>query len=82
VNIEVKLYATLRQYRPDSAEGARHHPFFVELPAGATIASLVSHLRIPEDLVTAAGRNDDAVEVDAALQDGDRVSLFPPTAGG
>lgn len=72
----------LRQYRPDTAGGAKHHPFVVSLPAGATISTLTEQLEIPEDLVTAAALNDDAVDVDAPLHSGDKVSLFPPSAGG
>lgn len=82
MEVEVKLYAVLRRYRPETAGGAMHHPFVVSLPAGATIASLTELLEIPEDLVTAAALNDGAVDVDTRLQDGDKVGLFPPSAGG
>ena len=82
MKIEVKLYAALRRYRPKDEGGAEHHPFVVTLQAGATIAALAALLKIPEDLVTAAALNDDAVDVDARLHDGDKVGLFPPSAGG
>jgi len=82
VEVEVKLYAVLRRYRPDSAGGAKHHPFLVTLPAGATIRTLTESLKIPEDLVTAAARNDEVVDLGAPLQEGDKVGLFPPSAGG
>ena len=82
MEVEVKLYAVLRRYRPDTVGGAKHHPFVFTLPAGATISTLTELLKIPEDLVTAAALNDDAVDVDTLLLDGDKVGLFPPSAGG
>jgi molybdopterin converting factor small subunit len=82
VEVEVKLYASLRRYRPETAGEALHHPFFITLPAEATIATLASALGIPDGLITAAALNDVAVEVEAALREGDKVGLFPPSAGG
>lgn len=82
MQVEVKLYASLRRYRPEAAGGAMHHPFFVTLPAGSTIATLVKTLGIPEGSITAAALNDEAVEVNASVQEGDKVGLFPPSAGG
>lgn len=80
--VEVKLYAALRRHRPPSATGAPHHPFAYSLPEGATVAMLVEQLGIAEGMINAAAVNDEAVEASTVLQDGDRVSLFPPTAGG
>jgi molybdopterin converting factor small subunit len=82
MEVEVKLYAALRRYRPAAAPGAPHHPFTLSLADGATVATLVTELGIPGGMVNAAAVNDEAVEVSLMLQDGDRVSLFPPTAGG
>jgi molybdopterin converting factor small subunit len=59
-----------------------HHPFLFEVPDGATVDVLAAALEIPEGLVTAAAINDEVVDVDSTLQEGDRVGLFPPTAGG
>jgi molybdopterin converting factor small subunit len=82
MNVEVRLYGTLRRYRPAHVSGEPHQPFAALLPPGATIDSLSEALRIPEGFVSAAAVNDEAVESSAALHDGDRVSLFPPSAGG
>jgi molybdopterin converting factor small subunit len=43
---------------------------------------LCGHLGIPDGLVSAASINDHAVEASATLNDGDKVGLFPPSAGG
>lgn len=82
MNVEVRLYGTLRRYRPAALPGAPHHPFAFALPDGATVESLLTALLIPDGLVHAAAVNGAAVELAASLGDGDGVSLFPPSAGG
>jgi molybdopterin converting factor small subunit len=82
MNLTVKLYGTLRRHRPETAEGAPHHPFSLSLPENSTINDLVSLLKINDGAVNAAAVNGDSVSNETSLQDGDSVSLFPPTAGG
>jgi len=82
MNVQVKLYGALRRYRPASAPGEGHTPFVTTLPPRATVAALPVQLGIPDGLASAAAVNDEAVESDHPLRDGDRVSLFPPSAGG
>lgn len=60
----------------------------VDLPRGATVASLVRELRargggfgrLPEAPVVAV--NQVYAALDAVLSDGDEVALLPPVAGG
>jgi sulfur-carrier protein len=82
VEVEVKLYGALRQQRPPDAPGAPHHPFHVTLPEPATAATLVALLAIPDGLVNAAAVNGAVAPLDTPLQPGDKISLFPPAAGG
>ncbi|MFO7537041.1 MAG: MoaD/ThiS family protein [Chloroflexota bacterium] len=82
IQIHVKLYALLRQYRPETAVGLPHHPFTLTLPPNTTIAGLAHHLGIPDGFVNAAAVNKTAVSPTTPLNDGDEVSLFPPAAGG
>lgn len=82
MNVEVKLYGMLRSHRPKDASGAPHHPFFVTLADGATAVQLAAQLGIEEGLFTAVAINNETAELDALLQEGDLVSLFPPSAGG
>jgi len=82
MNVEVRLYGVLRRYRPADAPDAPHLPFTTPLPPGATVDTLRRRLNIPDGLVSAAAVNDEAVETAFPLSDGDRVSLFPPSAGG
>jgi sulfur carrier protein ThiS len=82
VEVEVKLYGSIRHYRPPTAAGAPHHPFTMTVPGGATTTTLAELLFIPEGLVSAAAVNGEAVSHGTILKEGDKVSLFPPAAGG
>ncbi|MEW5987969.1 MAG: MoaD/ThiS family protein [Chloroflexota bacterium] len=82
MEIQVRLYASLRQYRPPTAGGLPHHPFIANLPAGSAVDAVVALLGIPEGLVNAAAVNGEAVELTTPLQPDDQVSLFPAAAGG
>ena len=82
MNVQVRLYGALRRYRPADAPGEAHTPFAASLPPAATVDTLLAQLGIPDGLASAAAVNDEAVETDHPLSDGDRVSLFPHSAGG
>ncbi|MFZ0546623.1 MAG: MoaD/ThiS family protein [Candidatus Promineifilaceae bacterium] len=82
MELTVKLYGTLRKYRPNSAGGAPHQPFTISVPENGTVMDLIHSLAIAEGSVNAAAVNGDAVESDTLLHGGDVVSLFPPAAGG
>lgn len=82
MNVEVKLYGMLRTKRPTEAAGAPHHPFVMELPEGATAVRAAIQLGIEDGLVTAVAINSETADLDTILQEGDQISLFPPSAGG
>lgn len=82
MDVEVKLYGQLRRYRPADAPGAPHHPFVVTAVADTTAASLAQTLGIPDGFVNAVAINGDAAEPDNPLHPGDKISFFPPSAGG
>lgn len=82
MNVEVRLYGALRRYRPPNFTASTPNPFPIALPVGATVATLAAWLGIPDGVVSAVAVNDVAVESDVVLREGDRVSLFPPAAGG
>lgn len=82
MNVEVKLYGMLRTKRPTEAAGAPHHPFVMELPEGATAVRAAIQLGIEDGLVTAVAINSETADLDTTLQEGDQISLFPPSAGG
>ncbi|MBU0490594.1 MAG: MoaD/ThiS family protein [Chloroflexi bacterium] len=79
ITVRVKLFATLRRYRPGLGIG---EAFSVDLPAGATIEQLIAHLGLsgPEAKLIFVN----VVSRDRAyvLAPGDDVSIFPPVGGG
>jgi molybdopterin synthase sulfur carrier subunit len=79
VRVHVKLFATLGTLMPGTAPGTQ---FEVELPARATLSTLVSHLGLPVDEVRLAFVNGRARPMDWVLNPDDEVGLFPPVGGG
>ncbi|MBK7895121.1 MAG: MoaD/ThiS family protein [Candidatus Promineifilaceae bacterium] len=82
MKVEVKLYGVLRANRPAAAEGLPHHAFAMHLPEKATAVHITNQLGIEDGLVTAVAINNETAELDTILQDGDQISLFPPSVGG
>ncbi len=80
--VDVKLYGMLRAKRPAEAAGAPHHPFALTLPIGATAVQVAAALGIEDGMVAVVAINNESAEQDTTLQDGDQISLFPPSAGG
>jgi molybdopterin converting factor small subunit len=82
VTIELSLFGELRQHLPEGATGRRSR---VEIPDGLDVFGLIEHLGIPyeadEGLIVVA-INDQVADHHAPIRDGDRVSIFPPLAGG
>jgi len=79
IEVEVRLYASLRQYCPSVAVG---EPLRVQITAGSTAADLLRHLDVPRGEVKITIVNNRAQDEDYCLSDGDRVAFFPPIAGG
>jgi molybdopterin converting factor small subunit len=79
VTIRVRLFATLRSYRPELKLG---EAFAVNLPAGATVEHLVEALGIPPDEVKLIFANGLARDLGYAVAEGDELGLFPPVGGG
>jgi molybdopterin converting factor small subunit len=79
ITAHVKLFATLRQYKPGLGIG---EAFPVELHDGATVTDLVRRLGLPEDQVKLIFVNALSAELDRPLANGDEVGIFPPVGGG
>lgn len=79
MQVEVRLYATLRQYAPGLGIGEAMHR---DVPPGTTVRDLVDRLKVPAGEVKRVFVNYRAVSEDCVLADGDRVSIFPLVAGG
>ena len=77
MKIEVRLFATLRQYAPGGRDPSVH-----ELVEGSQVAQILESLSIPKDaakVILVNGRQSDEGHL---LHDGDRIVIFPPVAGG
>ncbi len=79
VELEVRVYATLRRYRPQAPLDAGERML---VPEGITAGELIQSLGIPLDEVHVIFVNRRARGLEAPLQAGDRVDLFPAVAGG
>jgi sulfur-carrier protein len=74
MNIEVRLFATLRQ--------GRHPRQSIELPPGSRLADVLARLGIAQHEVAIRLRNGLEAGWETALGEGDTVSLFPGMGGG
>ncbi len=79
ITLEVVLFATLRCYNP---HGESSEPFPMQLPAGSTVEQILIELKIPPHESKQVYVNSVRREKDYILQDGQRVAVFPPIAGG
>jgi len=79
IALEVVLYASLRRYNP---HGESSGPFTLHLPVGSDLASLLRELKIPPHESKQIFVDSVRREQDYILQDGERVAVFPPIAGG
>ncbi len=78
MQIELRLYATLRRAAPDAPAGV----LTVAVPAGATVADLLALAKIDPAEVRLIMVNGIAADLGRVLQDGDRLGVFPPLGGG
>lgn len=74
MNIEVRLFATLRN--------GRDKVLRVEPPEGSTVRDIVGSLGIAEDDIAILLVRGHSRPLQSVLRDGDVVSLFPPVGGG
>lgn len=79
MDLEIRLYATLRTFAPSSATAG---VFFIKVPEEITVGELLTHVGIPAKLVHMKMVNGVGVSDDRVLKTQDRVGLFPPIGGG
>lgn len=78
IRVQVELFADLRQYATPGVSGAED----VEVPAGTTMAELISRYGIPEEYDITIGRNGEQAQPSDIVEDGDQIVLFSPMEGG
>jgi len=79
MDIEVKLFATLRDYLP---KGSSRFSCRMEVDGRTRVQDILERLRIPEETPTIILINGVHGKKDQLLKDGDVLSVFPPVAGG
>ena len=79
MKIEVNLFATLVQYKP---EHTSRKPWIETCKDGMTANTLLENLGVPLDAVKVIFVNNVRANSDIVLKDGDRVGVFPPVGGG
>jgi molybdopterin converting factor small subunit len=80
IRVEVRLYATLKEYHPEGKVG---EALIRELAEGTTVQKfLENELGVPPDEVKTVFVNGIRRRFGHVLADGDRVGIFPPVGGG
>lgn len=79
MEVEVKLFATLRDYLP---KGSGKFSCKMEIDGHTRIKDLIDRLKIPKDIPKIILVNGIHGKEDQIVKDGDVVSIFPPVAGG
>lgn len=78
MHIQVKLYGTLRRLSNPTTPGLWQG----DVPDGITVNQLVGLLGTRIEEVAAAAIDDQPVELDAVISDGQVVTLVTPVGGG
>lgn len=73
--IQLKLFATLRQFTPPSADNYLIDP-------GIRICDLLEQIKIPREKAKLIFINGVKAELGNTLEGGERVGIFPPVGGG
>ncbi len=79
MRVHVTAYGDLRRYLPADE---RDTGADVELADDATILQLLDVLHLPYHSTWLVGVNDEIVDLDHALHDGDEIELMLPIGGG
>jgi molybdopterin converting factor small subunit len=79
VKVTIVCFGAMRDYLP---AGSTENRAEVELPAGATIAQLISVIDAPEALVRSVLLDGAHAEPARVLTEGVEVTLMPPFSGG
>ena len=80
MKVELNLFASLARYASDKT--GRRNNSILDVAEGTTIIGLLKVLDLPIDKVKMIFLNGLHATGDEVLREGDRVSVFPPVAGG
>jgi sulfur-carrier protein len=79
MEIEVKLFATLRDYLP---KGSSRFSCKMEIDGHTRVQDILAKLKISEEMPKIILVNGIHGKKDQVLKEGDVLSIFPPVAGG
>ncbi len=79
MEVELRLFASLGRYLP---EGTAGNSCSMKVNPGSTIQDLLRQLSVPPELPKIIFLNGVHAQGSEILQEGDRVGVFPPVAGG
>jgi len=79
MDVEVRLFATFRDYLP---RGSESFSFRKSLEREMAVSRVAEDINLPHDIPKIFIVNGNVVTGDYVLHDGDVVSIFPPVAGG
>jgi molybdopterin synthase sulfur carrier subunit len=79
MEIEVKLFATLRDYLP---KGSDRFSCKMEIDGKARVKDVLLKLKLPNEIPKIILVNGVHGKNEQELKEGDVVSIFPPVAGG
>jgi molybdopterin converting factor small subunit len=79
MEIEIKLFATLREYLP---KGSGRFSCKMEVEGSTRVQDILLRLKIPEQIPKIILINGVHGKKEQTLKEGDVVSIFPPVAGG
>ena len=75
ISIDLKLFATLQKF-------SSRVPQPLRLENGSCVRDVLLQFGIPTEKAKLIFINNVKVNLDAVLQDGDRLGIFPPVGGG
>jgi molybdopterin converting factor small subunit len=77
MKVQISMYATLKQYAPRGQGN-----FELKLASGATVKTLMEHLKIPQNAERVILINGRLADDATRLADADKITIFPPIEGG
>lgn len=78
MKIEVHLFASLKGHASHLFEEGP----WIDLPEGATLREVLDRIALPKGAYKLIFKNGLHAEETSLLQEGDRIGIFPPVAGG
>ena len=75
LQIKLKLFATLQEFTPPSADNFMINP-------GTSVSDLLDQINVPREKAKLIFINGVKAELASILEGGERVGIFPPVGGG